>query len=454
MRRLTQKKKIKKKKTLKIYKGSGYLAEGNTACVFTDPPLHCEKKSNIIENIERELGVEFNELVSKVYPPENRNIALAEFKLGQIISIIDPENDICIFPLKILPPELKNKGCKIDADLEECSILTKKQLDSGKCTIIYMKKGGEKLSYIKHLIEIGSLDIKISDIIEGFINILKNFKKLYKNSANGYLIHNDLSEENITYSIDTNKFYLIDFGASNFIEKDYIDILVPEFIEEILYPKPGDINESIFLGWDSPGGKGVNGTTDLLYDIQRFILYVTEYVFLPLYENVSSDISKNENLFLNFLLDFIKYKSNFTKIMEESESNYKIILEELYNLLKEHLSDPSYEQEIETIYAELKIEQKKQIKIIFDIIKTIELIYFTGNESRNNSESRNTNENNNLNNNIIRIIKGSCNEFGGETSFRIIQRKLIESNIDSKLISNKKKEIKEFARNYLASQDM
>ena len=189
------KKNKKNKKTKKIKKqiGKGFIAEGNTACVFSDPPLECE---------HRNLNIEVDNLVSKVFPPNERSTALAEFKLAKILQNIDPENELCIYPLKIIPGVDDDEGCIIYVPpgwLDGCTVLTYENLVEGGCTIIYMKKAGEKISDIKNMILRDDFDIDFSTIIKNFIYTLGKFQKLYSNVEEGYLIHNDLSEENIKY---------------------------------------------------------------------------------------------------------------------------------------------------------------------------------------------------------------------------------------------------------------
>ena len=448
----------KKKKYNKTIKGSGYIAKGNNACVFGSPPLYCQKKKfNKIGNID------YNDLVSKVFPPEYRIKALQEFEIGKIISKIDPENDICIYPLKIIPdinhgmdcsPHPPDSCCEIvdenqdESILGECGLLTQDMLKSGLCTIQYMKNGGDNLKTIRNLINLDRLTIKWSDIIDSFLNTLKNFSKFFSNSENGYLIHNDLNAENITYSVESNKFYLIDFGGAMFIPKNYDQLDEPDFITELLEDVPRKLNSSIFQGWNSLAGTGANGTTDLFYDFTLFIINVKEYVFDPLKEK-NGNLSNNEQAFLDFLSDLCEQISIFTPIINDSRSNYKRILNNLYEVLENHLAESIWDNEIETIYSEFKMEQKNQINIISEITHTLDFLYFTKSNGDNHYDD--IHEIIDQIYNMIKIIKETCKSSGSETTMKQIKQNLKLDNIDKQLISDKKGKIKELAIQIVSS---
>ena len=157
-------------------------------------------------------------------------------------------------------------------------------------------------------------------------------------------------------------------------------------------------------------------------------------------------------MFFDFLSDLCEQISIFTPIINDSRSNYKRILNNLYEVLENHLAESFWDNEIETIYSEFKMEQKNQINIISEITHTLDFLYFT--ESNGDNHYDDIHEITNQIYNMIKIIKETCKSSGSETTMKQIKQNLKLNNIDKQLISDKKEKIKELAIQIISSDSL
>ena len=189
-------------------RGGKIIGQGTYGCVF-NPPLKCDPKfqgnsnnSNSDNNGKRKKPS--SKYIGKAMLDDDEYEA--EKAIMAKVKAIDPNGD---FTLGV------EHSCQVtsvsSSDLSAPSRNCSKDSIMEKGQLIYKNGGVTLLDYI------GTSPTRFFQVIKGFGNIIRGVQKIHDHG----LFHGDIKPENILFSKEEKKMYLIDFGMSVSMNKVY-----------------------------------------------------------------------------------------------------------------------------------------------------------------------------------------------------------------------------------------
>lgn len=185
-------------KTRKI-KGGKYIGRGTYGCSFR-PALKCIGEAHIEQNA-----------ISKVLIEKN---AEKEFKINELLSVIDPEQIFTLYPYKICKPIF------YDSDKEEMGNKCDDFLQV-KHSAIFLKDGGENLNDVLDRVQRKGFNKVHRALFRGLHNLFIGLEHLHSNN----FIHLDIKASNVVCKITSGKelkFFGLKFGKPTYLMK-FID---------------------------------------------------------------------------------------------------------------------------------------------------------------------------------------------------------------------------------------
>jgi serine/threonine protein kinase len=202
----------RKKSVKRSRQGGAFLSQGTYGCTFSNPPLPCKGEN----------GIRRPNLISKLMLEEN---ARDEFRVNNVLSSIDPEQNYLLYPNSICEPDIQkideaNITINTGTGFSKCKIIAKLQKKrrynrnwwknnssvTDRFRLLFYKNGGQDLSQIKPRVN------TYHSFFTSLVTIFQGIDLLHRNN----LAHLDIKPHNlVSLYNDADRTFssrIIDFG--------------------------------------------------------------------------------------------------------------------------------------------------------------------------------------------------------------------------------------------------
>jgi serine/threonine protein kinase len=313
-------------KTRKKYRGGALVGQGTYGCGFF-PGFSCSNDANASVD---------SKVFSKLMTLDD---AKEEFKINDIIRVIDSDEKYSIYPDKICNLDPKDYDTYKKDGIRDCKLIPSKKLNSniiknittGKLKLLQSSFGGPTLySYINHyyklynnnaIIQKKQQFIDIMYVLDGLENLFKGLVHYHEHN----FAHLDIKDDNIVISLDNDisKCKFIDFGLSNLVSKfDKLYSTIPPHI-------PVDLHFLMYWSKFYNENHTINMPNN---QIKSHIENIVDTGSIPL-ENIGSIHDSNGNIIHDWQLIQEEFINILSELYTLNEFNSKTVNDEVRYLI-------------------------------------------------------------------------------------------------------------------------